>query len=68
MSRGYQADELAEYAALVELAAADEAVKRAIEHRRTVIVRAMEQGARSTVLAEHLGVSRATLYRMTADH
>lgn len=67
MSRGYQADELAEHAALTELAAAEQAVTAAIEHRRYVIRRALDQGARAHVLAEQIGVSRATLFRMVAD-
>ncbi len=66
MSRGYQADPLVEHAALTELAAAVRAWQDAEVEVREVIRRGLDQGARSHVLAEQVGMSRTSLYRWLA--
>lgn len=63
MSRGFQPDPVAEHAALVELAAAIAAWQTAEEHARTLAADALDRGCRANVIADALGMSRATLYR-----
>lgn len=65
--RGFQPNELAEHAALTELAALVTAWQEAEQATRTAARRALDQGARANVLAEQLGMSRPTLYRWIAQ-
>lgn len=63
MSRGFQPDPLVEHAALTEVAAAVQQWRDAEAQVRHVLRRALDDGARSQVIAEAVGMSRTTLYR-----
>jgi transposase-like protein len=63
MSRGYQANELAEHAAGLELAAALHQWQEAEIGTKRVAQDALEAGCRVDVIAEAVGMSRRTFYR-----
>lgn len=63
MSRGFQSDPIKEHAWLLELTHEVSAWRNAEDRAAEALRRAMADGVRSQVIADHLGVSRATLYR-----
>lgn len=78
MSRGYQPNPIAEHAACVELAAALASYKQAAEELQALIEHHAgritmgghayysgdSNGVRADVLANYLGISRSTFYRI----
>lgn len=67
MSRGFQHNAIVEHAACVELAAIQHRIAEAIRERNAVARYYLDRNARAHVLADQLGVSRATFYRMLVD-
>lgn len=66
MTSGFQPDELKEHAYLTELAVLvrqwEDAETSTLAHVRSGI----DSGVRASVICDHLGISRATLYRWFA--
>lgn len=67
LSRGFQSDPIKEHAALIEIEQARVASADAHRHLGMVIRQAIDGGVRAQVIADHLRISRATLYRTLAD-
>jgi DNA invertase Pin-like site-specific DNA recombinase len=63
MTRGFQIDEKREARALERIAKAQRVADDRRLHMLYVIRTAIDDGVRAQVIAEALGVSRATLYR-----
>lgn len=63
----YRPDPIKEHAYLIELSAHQRAARDAANGLRHQARRALDDGCRSTVIAEHLGMSRATFYRWLVD-
>ncbi len=66
MTRGFQADEARETQAVNRIGKARRAADDAHLHMLYVIRAAIDDGVRAQVIADHLEVSRPTLYRMLA--
>ncbi len=64
MTRGFQADEAKEARALDRIGKAQRTADDAHLHMLYVIRSAIDDGVRAQVIADHLAVSRPTLYRM----
>ncbi len=67
MTRGFQPDEAKEARAVARIGKAQRAADAAHLHMLYVIRAAIDDGVRAQVIADHLEVSRPTLYRML-DH
>lgn len=68
MSRGFQADPIKEHAYLTEITAHQVAMREARNGLRYQCRRALDDGCRAQVLADHMEMSRATFYRwLVAD-
>ncbi len=64
MTRGFQADEAKEARALDRIGTAQRTADDAQLHMLYVIRAAIDDGVRAQVIADHLEISRPTLYRM----
>jgi transcriptional regulator GlxA family with amidase domain len=64
MARGFQADEAKEGQAVKRIGKAQRAADDTHLHMLYVIRAAIDDGVRAQVIADQLGVSRPTLYRM----
>ena len=67
MSRGYPVNPVVEHAAAIELAAALQAWQDAENAAKHTARHWLGRGARSTPIAEQLGMSRSTFYRWLAS-
>lgn len=68
VTRGFRHDPIKEHAWLTEIAVEHEAWRNAEGRTAEAVRRAIADGARAAIVAEHLGLSRATLYRWLATH
>lgn len=68
MSRGFQPDPIKEHARLTELTHLMGLWAEAERQAAVDVQRAISEGVRSNVIAEHFGWSKATLYRWLAKH